>query len=171
MSRFDFPFDTDVRINGTLSVRNMVYPDGQITKAAIQTDAGIEATKVIHQHALRHSQKAGTAVVAETVPIHVFRSAAEIVAVEVVPITPPAGGDLAYTVDVQLGNASTAFASILSGAVAIDSADAARTPVPGTLVTNEAADGDTLQVVVAVSGSTGTQGQGFIVVVWVREEP
>jgi hypothetical protein len=164
-------FPGDVHVNGTISCRDFNPPDGCIEDDSIEAGANIAASKVIHQHALHYDQKAGTAVVAETRIIHTFKNAAEIVAVEVVPHTKPTGGDLAFTVDVQLGNASTAFATILSAPVTVNSSSANRTIQTGTISNDTAADGDSLLVVVAVTGSTGTQGQGFGLTVWVREEP
>lgn len=171
MAQIQYPAGVDVHYNGTLSARTMSIPASAVGNSQIVASAGIAATKVVHQHAISHEQAGGTAVVAQTVAKHIFRGAAEIIAVEVVPLTVPTGGDLAYTVDVQKGNASSAFASILSSVVTVNSSSTTRTIQAGTITTDDAADGDTLQVVVAVSGSTGTQGQGFVVTIWVREEP
>ena len=164
-------FPSDVRINGELSCRDINLPDSCVGDDNIEAGANIDATKVIHQHGLHYDQKAGTDVAAETRIIHTFRNAATIVAVEVVPHTAPTGGDKAFTVDLQKGNASTAFATMLSSPVTVNSSSAARTIQTGALASSAAADGDSLQIVVAVSGSTGSQGQGFSVTVWVREEP
>lgn len=79
MGAITFPADTDVHYAGTLSARVMNVPSNAISNSQIIAAAGIEATKVVHQHPLRHAQAGGTAVVAETIPIHTFRSAAEIV--------------------------------------------------------------------------------------------
>lgn len=163
---------SDLIVSGAeIAPRKIYYPKEGITDDAVAPLANIGAAKLVHQHAVKYAQPNGTNVVAADVLIHTFKSAAEIVHVEVVPTTPPAGGDLAYTVDVQKGNASTAFASILSAVITVDPADPARTPIPGIITTDDAADGDTLRVVVALTGTTGTQGQGFLLSVWVREEP
>lgn len=165
------PAGVNWRVDGHFSARSMGIPAGTVTDAAVSASAGIAATKLEHQHALTYSQAGGADVVSATVPIHIFRGAADIVAVEVVPIVAPTGGDKEFTVDVQLGNAGSAFASILSAAVEVDASSVARTIQSGSLSTTTAADGDTLQVVVTASGSTGSQGQGMIVTVWVREQP
>lgn len=172
MGAITFPADTDVHYAGTLSARVMNVPSNAISNSQIIAAAGIEATKIVHQHALSYSQAGGSDVVSATVPVHIFRGAAEIIAVEVVPIVAPTGGDKQFTVDVQLGNAGSAFASILSAVVDVDDAGSTdRTVMAGTITTDDAADGDTLQVVVTASGSTGSQGQGVIVTVWIREQP
>ena len=170
-TQLDFPSEVNVRVNGTLSARSFSPPSGSITNASVAASAGIEASKVIHRLALRYAQASGADVAAQTMLLHTFRNTATIEAVEVIPSTAPTGGDKAFTVDVQLGDASTAFATILSGVVTVNSSSANRTIQTGSLSTSSAADGDTLQVVVAASGSTGSQGQGLLVVVWVSEEP
>lgn len=165
-------YNADVVVNGHLSCRTFTPPAGCVTNASIVSGAKVAADKLVHQHALRYVQAGGSDVVSATVPIHTCRNTAEVIAVEVVPITAPSGGDKQYTVDVQAGNASSAFASILSAVVDVDAAGAAdRTVQVGTISDDDLADGDTVQVVVTASGSTGSQGQGLIVTVWVREEP
>lgn len=169
MSQTVFP--NDVRINGALSAQTVNLPNSSVRKEHVLVAAGIEATKLQHQHALKYAQADGADVVSETEAIHHFRAAGEIVAVEVVPIVAPTGGDKEFTVDVEKGSAGSAFASILTGAVTVDSTSADRTGQAGTISTTTAADGDTLRVVVTASGSTGSQGQGVLVVVTVREDP
>lgn len=170
-TQIDFPASVDVRVNGNFSARSFSAPSGSIGNAAIAASAGIDASKVIHRHAIRYAQPSGSDVASATQLVHTFRNTATIVAVEVVTQTAPTGGDKEFTVDVKLGNQSTAFATILSAPIEVDSTVASREVKVGSLSTSAAADGDTLQVVIAVSGSTGSQGQGVLVSVWVSEEP
>ncbi len=163
--------DGDLRVNGAFSAKSINYPANSIGNSDIEQDAGIEATKVIHQHAIHYDQAAGSDVVAQTRLVHTFRAAATIVAVDVVTSTAPNGGDKALTVDVKLGNESTAFATILTGVITVDDSHANREVVAGVVNTTVAAAGDTLEIVVAVTGSTGSQGQGLCVTVWIRETP
>ena len=162
-------FNGDLRIQGAFSAKTMTFPTGAIINKDINPNAAIDATKVIHQHAIHYDQALGADVVAQTRLVHTFRGDADIVAVDVVLATAPTGGDKALTVDVKLGNESTAFATILTGTIAANSTHANREVIPGTLTTTTAAAGDTLEIVVAVSGSTGSQGQGLCVTVWIRE--
>jgi hypothetical protein len=164
-----FPPDQTI-VCGRIIPAGINYPKEQLDDAAVKPGANVQATKLLHRFTLGHHQKGGTAVVAETAGLHVFRTAGTIEAVEVVPLAAPTGGTLAFTVDVKKGNQSTGFASILSAPVTIDNTKADREVIPGTVTTSAAADGDTLEVVVAVTGSTGTQGQGFVLTVTVREE-
>lgn len=170
-TQIDYPASVDVRINGNLSARTFSPPAGCITNASVVASAGIDASKVIHRHAIRYAQASGSDVASATQLVHTFRNTATIVAVEVVTSTAPTGGDKAFTVDVQLGNSSTAFATILSSPVTVNSSTSSRAVTLGTLSTSAAADNDTLQVVIAASGTTGSQGQGVLVSVWVSEEP
>lgn len=162
---------------GTVSYTGtMVPPFGSIKNSHVSTSADdrIAATKVVHQFPLKYHQAGGTAVVAATVPLHVAMGAGTIVRVDIRPETVPTGGDLAFTVDVKkAADGSVSYASILSAAeevsVAESSANGTVQSVVPTTTTYSA--GDCLQVVIALSGSTGTQGQGVTVVVWVREDP
>lgn len=163
--------DGDLRVNGAFSAKSINYPAESIGDADIEQDAAIQATKVIHQHAIHYDQAAGADIVAQTRIVHTFRDDAEIIAVDVVLSTAPTGGNKQLTVDAKLGNQSTAFASILTGVITVDSSKANREVVAGVVNTTAAVAGDTLEIVVAVSGSTGSQGQGLSVTVWIREAP
>jgi hypothetical protein len=164
--------DGDVTIRGSLIVTGqMGIPAGSVGNNQVSVGANLDDAKIMQRHVLRHSQKAGTAVVAESHILHIARAAGTIQSIEVVPDTPPAGGDLAFTVDLQKGNQSTAFASVLTGVITINSGVAARQVVAGAIVDDDYADNDSLRLVIAVTGSTGTQGQGFVVVVTLRENP
>lgn len=155
----------DVRVVGTLSPQSLNPPAGSIGNAAVQASAGIEATKVVHQFPLRYADDGQ--VTAITVPLHIARAAATLVAVEAIVTTAPGAGD-SVSIDVQKGNQSTAFASVLAATLTIDENDAARQVKPATITTTAVADGDTLQLVVTV---TGTTAQGLCVVVTLREDP
>ncbi len=78
-----------------------------ISNAMIEAGAAIAASKLVHRYNARHGQKGGTDVASETMGVHTFRAAGTIVAVEVVPLVAPTGGNKQFTVDVKLGNAST----------------------------------------------------------------
>ena len=163
--------DGDFRVNGAFSAKSINYPADSIGDSDIEQDAGIQATKVIHQHALHLDQAAGSDVVAQTRLVHTFRGDATLVAVSVVTAVAPTGGDKELTVDVQLGNESTGFATILTAPITVDATHANREVVAGVLDITAAAPGDTLEIIIAVAGSTGSQGQGVCVTVWVRETP
>ena len=116
----------------------------------------------------------GTNVVALSKIIHVAQAAGVVTAVEVTPgATPPSGGDFKWTVDVNRSTAAGAFATILSAAKDVPNGATALTPLAASLDAAKVdyIDGDLFQIVVTVSGSSGTQGQGGCVVVWFDEPP
>jgi len=162
----------DLFVNGELRSKSQVVPDGSIDNAAIAALAGLAATKLEHQHALIYSQAAGSDIVAATVPIKIIRGLSGLVVdVEVVAQTAPVGGDLAFTVDVlKATEASPSPDSILQSIITVDATNADYEIVQGTVDNGDMSDGETMMVAVAVSGSTGSQGQGLVVTVTLRED-
>jgi hypothetical protein len=158
----------DMHVTGNLSCVTFSSPSNSISNAAVSSTANIDTSKLIHRHALRF-HKDGT-VATENALLHVCRAAGTIAAFEAVIETPP-GGDRTVTLDLQKGNASTAFATVLSSTVTINSGTAARTVVVGTISSATLADNDILKLVVTVAGSSGTQPAGLCVVVTVNENP
>jgi hypothetical protein len=146
----DIPYDVIIR--GSLSVGSMTVPTGSISDAQIVAGADISDAKVMQRHAIHYAQAGGTAVVTQTWPIHTMRAAGSLIAVEVTPIVAPTGGDRAFTIDVQKGNTATAFATMLTAPVTINSSDTSRTPEVGAVSGGGTlADGDTLQIVATAS--------------------
>lgn len=81
------------------------------------------------------------------------------------------GDDKAFTVDVKLTNAEAeAPASILKAAIGITGKDGNYEVKDGALKTTALAAGDVLLVVVAATGTTGTQGQGLLVQIEIDEQ-
>lgn len=132
-----------------------------------------KAEYVEHEHKMQYSTATdATTVAAVTKTLGAVHYAGQVVEVSVTPITAPTGGDLAYTVDIKRSTGAGAFASILTGVLTIDSSSVSRTAEYCTLSgTPTLARGDLLQVVIAVSGSTGTQGAGVDVSIRIRESP
>lgn len=163
----------DLHVGGHLTSTTASLPAGTVTNAMVNGSAAIEATKLIHQFCAQYIVADGTNVAATSgdgVPIHtVYGSSCTVAAVEVVCPDAPSGGDLKFTVDVGYANASTAYTSILTAVVDYANGTTDYTALPGTLDTTSLSAEDTIMVKVAVSGSTGTQGQGLIVNVWLRE--
>jgi hypothetical protein len=157
----------DVYFAGNVGFKSVTIPVESIGDAHIKPLAGIDHTKVIHKHAIRYAQKAGAAVVAETVGLHIAAAEGQVLAIEAILATPPGTGD-SVTIDLKAGNTATAYASILSAALALDDTSTARTVYSAAIGTPEYEDGDSLELVVTVSGSTA---QGLTVIVWVAENP
>jgi len=164
--------ETDLYVNGHLRSQTFTPPVASITNVSIVAGAGIEASKLQHQHALDYKQGDGSDIVAAIVPLHVVRGATGLVIdVEVVAQTAPTGGDLAFTVDVQTASeASPSPVSVLSSVITVDATKADYEVVSGTISNADLAVDETILVVIAVSGSTGSQGQGLIVTITIRED-
>ncbi len=105
--------------------------------------------------------------------VHIARAAGTVTAVEITPNVAPTGGNKKWTVDVLRSTGAAAFATILTAAKDIDNATSDRTPVVASLDSTKTdyVDSDILQIVVTVTGSTGSQGQGGVVKVWLDEGP
>lgn len=162
---------TDAHFDGNLSSKTLTVPVNVIKDAQVASDAKIGAAKLVHQFHVRHSQKDGTDVVTETMVVFNAKAAGTLVRVAVVPIIAPTGGDKAFTVDVQKGNQSTAFATVLSPVVTINNTVANREVKTGTITVAAFAANDTIKVVLTTSGTTGSQGQGVLVQLTVQEDP
>jgi hypothetical protein len=137
-------------------------PAGSLTDDAIASAAAIAATKVVQEITGKAAQNGGADVAAATTPIHAAYKAGTVVGFRVAILTAPTGGDKAFTVDLKKSTGGGAFASILSAVVTIDSSKANNTTYSATISSGSYSAGDILQVVVAASGSTGSQGQGVI---------
>jgi hypothetical protein len=154
-------------VGGTLSAEFFTPPKSCIDNDAVQGNANIDYTKLQQKHVVRYSQKAGTAIVSETVPIHIADATGELVSIEVVCITPPTTSDT-VTVDLQAGNVSTAYASILTSVVTLDSSSITRTVYDSSFATPDYAAGDSFEIVVT---ATGSSAQGLLVVVTFAQNP
>ena len=107
----------------------------------------------------------------ETKPIHTcYGATGTLLAIEAI-VTTAATSPKQVTIDLQKGNQSTGFSSVLTAVITIDSTTAARQVKTGTFSTTAVADGDTLQLVMTASGASGNQAQGLLVNVWLREKP
>lgn len=162
----------DVVIGGsTVFVGPVTLPAATVADAAIAAAAKISASKLQHRHSLNYQQAAGADIATATIPLFIARKAGSILAIEVAAHTAPTGGDKQFTVDLQAGNQSTAFATVLSAVVTYSSTQADREVEVGTISTPALAIADQLRLVVTASGSTGSQGQGLAITVTVDEDP
>jgi len=165
--------NNDLHVNGTLSAKTANLPDGCIGDDEIQSNAGIAASKIVHQFDLNYTQVPGTAVVAATHDLRIVKGATAVVAAIEAAITGTiaTGADRTVNVDLQKGNAGSAFATILTGTIEFDNADALRTPTAGAIASPNLVDGDILRVVITVAGAAGNQADGLIVSVTLQEDP
>ena len=157
----------EFRATGTVSVPGSSFGNRELDSSDPAT-----VEKLQHQHQLSYSQADGTDVAAAIVPVYVVRgTTATILSIDVVCLDAPSGGDKTFTVDLKKSNVgSPSPATVLSAAVTYPNATPDCTVRPGTISSASLVDGDTLVIAVAVSGSTGTQGQGLVVTVTLKED-
>jgi len=156
------------------TVRLAPGASGSITNAMVSSSAAIAVSKQVNRVLAEYRVADGTNVAATSgdgVPIYTCTqtNGATLKSVTVVCPDAPSGGDLAFSVDVQKADESAAAATVLSGTISYSSTQSDYEQESGTISTATIDDGDTLLVQVAVSGSTGTQGQGLIVQLEIEE--
>lgn len=160
-------FQAPVTFGDTVGVTN-----GQLGNDAIASGAAIDAAKLKHRHHVGYGQANGADVVSETKAVYVAKAAGEVHNVTVRPQTAPTGGDKQFTVDVQKASDGGTYSTILTATIDVDNTSVDNTKQDGTLVGSPTlVAGDSLQVVVTATGSTGSQGQGVIVSIHVDENP
>lgn len=161
-------------MTGDANVRgNCVVGSGNLAATRYDSNGRLQAEFVEHEHTISYKTATdATTVAAVTQTLESIHYVGEVVEVSVFPITAPTGGDLAFTVDVKKSTGAGAFATILSSVETVDSGSADRTAQYATLSgTPTLARGDALQVVIATSGSTGSQGVGVVVTIRIRMNP
>lgn len=163
--------NTDLYVNGSLSSKTFNAPAGSITKEDITPNAGIEATKVEHQFPVLYEQLPGTAILAETKLVHLVRGATgEIVGIEACIMTQASGADRTVSVDLHKADAATTPATVLTSPISITNTTVVRTAVTTSLSASDLVDGDILEIVVTVAGAAGTQAEGLLVTLFLRED-
>lgn len=123
-----------------------------------------------HVHRLVLPLSDGLDVGAITKIVHAAKAKGKIIAVNVTPNVAPIGAYV-WTADVKKSTAGGAFASILVTTEDVDSNSVDRTPQAVALAVTTYGDDDVFQIVVTISGASGTKGQGGCIVLWLDEEP
>lgn len=159
-------------VDGHLSCKTLTLPAAAVANTQVSGTADILATKVRHQFPISWSQKDATDVVSETVLLHIANADGDIHAFEVRPTIVPTGGDKQYTVDIQMAaDGSGSWTTLLSAVITVSTSSTANTLIAGTLTDTSYLNGEAVRIVVTASGSTGSQGQGFVATLWLREKP
>ena len=161
----------NVAVLGDFTATTMTIPSASIGNAQVKTGDPVSSDKLQHRITARLSQALGADVVAVTEVVHIGHAAGTLLAVKVVSNTPPTGGDKKVTVDVKRGSAGGAYSSVLTAPLDIDSAIAARAVTPATINSAAYSAGDSYQIAISVSGSTGTQAQDICVELIFSENP
>ena len=165
----------DIELRGATTVTGNFYPPaGSITNSHLSssTDDRITAGKVIHQFPLdAELVETSTTIAATTKMMHIVRGATgTLVSLEAFVVTSPTGDQVA-SVDLQRAASGGSFSTVLSSTLDFDSVSVALTPTSATLSSTELTDGDMLQLVVTIAGSTGVMGAGLLATITMQEKP
>lgn len=164
--------NNDLHVMGTLSAGTMVLSLASVVDATVSSAAAIQATKVIHRHAIPINLFASTtAVSATTKGLYAAQNTGTIRNFEAYVDVVATGADRTVTVDLQKSTGAGAFSTVLSATIGFTNASTARTLVSGTISSSSIVDGDLLQVVVTVAGAAGNQATGLTVHLTVDESP
>ncbi len=145
-----------VAADGSVFIRHTGVAATQAGQAAVEIDYTIDEENEV---------------VAATVPIHTVRGATgTIIAIEAT-VTTAATTPKSLTIDLKKSTGGGAFATVLTGVMTIDSTTTVRTIIAGALAATTLVDGDHLQLVIAVSGASGTQSKDLSVTVQIEEAP
>lgn len=153
----------DLFVEGSLAASQLAVPAGAIGDGQVAPAAGIQATKLEHQHRLMYAQQNSTAV-AEAKVVYVCYGASGSVVDFRAGCIAVCTGDATITVDL-LKNGT----SILASALVLNSSDTNRVAKQGTVSSSTLAAGDVLEVAVTVSAGTGTLGTGLFAALTVHE--
>jgi hypothetical protein len=171
---YDFSINSGQSFIKDLTVTTLRGLTGIVTNAMVSASAAIAASKLVNRVLAEYNVADGTNVAAtggDGVPVYTCTQAggATLKSVNVVCPDAPSGGDLKFTVDVKKADAGAAAATMLTAVVDYSATQTDYEQEVAAITTSTIDFGDTLLVVVAVSGSTGTQGQGLIVQLEIEE--
>ena len=162
---------SDLQVDGQFTATSVTLPSACVGNAQVKTGDLIDHNKMEHLFPIQVPiGNSGTDVADVTRIAHIVRKAGSVVAVEVVAETAPTGGDKKFTLDVQKGSQSVAFATILSAVITYDNTRANKQVVAGTVTVPTLAAGDQLKIIADASGTTGSQAQNAMAVIWVKED-
>jgi hypothetical protein len=146
-------FSEDIFVNGTFTARVLRLVNG-VTDTEVAPAAGIQASKLQHEHRTDYGQP-NAAATSEARVVHVVQGATGKVKAFAAGAIVKAVGDSTVTVDLRK-NGTT----VLSSAVTLNASGANYTPVAGTVSVTTLAAGDVLTVVITISAGTGTLPTG-----------
>jgi hypothetical protein len=157
--------DSDVYVTGNISSQTLTIPAGTVKNADVSASAGIDATKLKHQHHINYSQDSAEEAAADERVVHtVYGTSGTIVAVQAGMVAAHAGNATA-TVDLHVNGSS-----VLSAAITLSSSQSAYELVSGTIADDSLSADDVLEIVVAANAGTGTLGDGVFASVVIRED-
>jgi len=161
-----FRVEEQGQFRGVVTFLDLRANAGFLKATHVEASAGIEATKLEHQHRAVYAQEsATTAAAGDDRVIHVVKGAAGTIQSFKAGCVVANIGDSVVTVDLHKNGES-----ILVAAIEVDSGDAAYALVAGVIDTDTVVADDVLEVVVTVAVGTGTLGKGVFAYVDIHED-
>lgn len=161
--------DSDLVVQGSIEARSFDLPAGSVVNADVSSTANIAGGKMQVSHSHKHSQS-GVIANATEYPLIVRGTTGTIVSLEAALNEVVPDGDRTVTIDLQKGNQSTGFTTVLSSTLQLDSTDALREVNTASITTTSLSDGDQLKLTVTVGGSSGANPEGLSVDLRVYED-
>ena len=147
--------EEDMELRGQVRCLDLKANDGCIENDHVAAVAGIEASKLEHEHRAGWANESGTTAVAEAHVIHVVRGLTGTVKSFATGVVVACLLGATVTVDLLKNGVS-----ILDAAIVLDNGDAAYDIVEGVIDTAAVVHDDVLEVVVTVAAGGGTIGEG-----------
>lgn len=158
--------EEDAEFRGQLRCLDLKPNAGFLGKEHVEAGAGLEASKLEHEHrALYAQESATTAIAGDDYVIHVVRGLTGTVKSFAAGVVVACVDGATITVDLHKNGVS-----ILVAPIVIDNGDAAYAIVEGVIDTAAVAHDDVLEVVVTVAAGGGTIGKGVFAVLDLFED-
>ena len=154
----------DHYFSGNVKLNDVTLPAGCVEADDVEANAGIEATKLQHQHRPEFNQPNTTATAETRVVYRCYGATGTIVGFHAGSIVACAGA-ATITVDLRKNGVS-----VLTGVITLDSTNTARVAEAGTLSVTTLVQGDVLEVVTTATAGGGTIGTGLFAFAEVRED-
>ena len=158
----------DLLVSGNITSKTMNIPAGAVNDAAVAAAAGVQASKLQHQHECEYSQPGAQNAAVERKVVHIVRGATGLVGDFQVGARVAATGNATATIDLQSNGVS-----LLTGQITLDSTTAAYVLKAGSLAAGALtlAAGNVIEVVIsAVNAGSGALAQGLFAEANIRED-
>jgi len=153
-------------VNGNMACKTFTPPAGSVGDSAIPSGANLDADKLQHRWRPELTQLHGTAATAERRIVHTVKGATATIKSMLTTLSVIASGDRTVTIDLYKNGSS-----ILTAPYVINSSNAAYSEEsPLGFTSTSLVQGDKLEIVQALGGSTGNYPQGVSTVLDVDED-
>jgi len=160
-----FRIEEPGQFRGTVVFLDLKPNDGSIKKEHVEAGAGIEASKLEHQHRAVYAQESATSAADEARTVHVVHGTAGTLLAFKAGSVVANIGDSEIAVDLLVNGVS-----VLTAVITLDSGDAAYAVVAGVIDDDTLSAGDVIEVSVDGTVGTGTLGKGVFAYVDLEED-